>query len=193
MAVDSLLSAAERVFAERGADVSLRDIAIAAGQRNNSAVNYYFGDRQGLIDAVVRRRLAAVEDSATRLLEAADTQDNRHLTGILVGALLEATEQQGATHYFRFLEVMRHQVKIWPADEGSSWSTITQALSEQLSEGTVYERTSRISSMATTLFALLADYERSKDGEGVLASLGPTPAQIVEMVVALLHAPMHPR
>lgn len=193
MAVDALLTAAERLFAERGADVSLRDIAIAGGQRNNSAVHYHFGDRRGLIDAIVRRRLTSVESCAARLLTAAEVRDTHTLTGILVRALVEATEQQGATHYFRFLEVMRGQVKIWPSEEGSAWSTITQSLAEQLRDGTEYERASRISSMATTLFALLADYERSQEAVGVLESLGPTPGQIVDMVVALLQAPMQPR
>lgn len=120
-------------------------------------------------------------------------RDIRTLTGILVRALVEATEQQGATHYFRFLEVMRGQVKIWPAEEGSAWSTVTQVLAEQLPGGTERERAGRISSMATALFALLADYERSREGVGVLESLGPTPGQIVEMVVALLQAPMQSR
>ncbi|MDJ0363478.1 TetR/AcrR family transcriptional regulator [Rhodococcus sp. H29-C3] len=193
MAVDALLTAAERLFAERGAYVSLRDIAIAGGHRNNSAVHYHFGDRQGLIGAIVRRRLTSVEATAARLLTTAEDRDTHTLTDILVHALLEATKQQGATHYFRFLEVMRSQVKIWPADEGSAWSTITQALAQQLRNGTEYERASRISSMATTLFALLADYERSQEETGVLESLGPTPGQIVEMVVALLQAPMQPQ
>lgn len=38
----ALLDAGERLIAERGVDVPLRDIAAAAGQRNNSAVHYYF-------------------------------------------------------------------------------------------------------------------------------------------------------
>ena len=44
-----IIVAAERLIAERGVDVPLRDIAAAAGQRNNSAVQYHFGSRDGLI------------------------------------------------------------------------------------------------------------------------------------------------
>ena len=54
---DALLDAAERLIAEHGFEVPLRDIAKAAGQRNNSAVNYHFRSRQDLVDAVVARRL----------------------------------------------------------------------------------------------------------------------------------------
>ncbi len=48
----------------------LRDIAQAAGQRNNSAVNYYFRNRQELIDAVVQRRLQPMERERRLMLDA---------------------------------------------------------------------------------------------------------------------------
>src|SRR4051794_40171550 len=63
-----LLLAAEVLIAERGAAVPLRDIAVAAGQRNNSAVNYHFGSRDGLIQFVVDERTGAMEQRRGRLL-----------------------------------------------------------------------------------------------------------------------------
>src|SRR5699024_12317749 len=52
-----MLDIAEQMSAERGLDgVSMRDVASAAGQRNNSAVQYHFGSRDGLIVEVLRRR-----------------------------------------------------------------------------------------------------------------------------------------
>jgi AcrR family transcriptional regulator len=48
-----MILAAEQPFAENGVDgVSLREIAVAAGQRNNSAAQYHFGTKQGLVEAV---------------------------------------------------------------------------------------------------------------------------------------------
>ena len=44
---ERIIVAAERLIAERGIDVPLRDIAVAADQRNNSAVQYHFGSRDG--------------------------------------------------------------------------------------------------------------------------------------------------
>ena len=35
----------------------LRDIAVAAGQRNHSAVQYHFGSREDLFEAVLRERM----------------------------------------------------------------------------------------------------------------------------------------
>jgi len=53
---EAIMSAAERLYAERGlADVSSRQIAEAAGQGNVTAVSYHFGDRTGLIRAIMTR------------------------------------------------------------------------------------------------------------------------------------------
>ena len=43
-----MMLAGEQLFAERGfRGVSLREIGLAAGQRNNSAAQYHFGSRLG--------------------------------------------------------------------------------------------------------------------------------------------------
>ena len=49
------IDAAEALFAERGLDgVTTREILDAAGQKNQSALQYHFGSREGLILALVR-------------------------------------------------------------------------------------------------------------------------------------------
>jgi AcrR family transcriptional regulator len=51
-----ILRAAERLFAEKGIHgASLREINREAGQSNTGAVQYYFGDREGLVLAVIAR------------------------------------------------------------------------------------------------------------------------------------------
>ena len=50
---EAILSAAERLFAERGMyAVSNRQISEAAGQGNNAAACYHFGTRTGLLRAI---------------------------------------------------------------------------------------------------------------------------------------------
>src|ERR1700759_1035957 len=88
---DALLDAAERLIAERGFDVPLRAIAQAAGQRNNSAVNYHFRTRQDLVDAVVARRLLPMELERERMLgelSESDADDVHALMRVLVLPLL---------------------------------------------------------------------------------------------------------
>jgi AcrR family transcriptional regulator len=49
-----LIHTALELFATRGLDnVSMREIGVAAGQGNNAAVQYYFGDRDGLLKAII--------------------------------------------------------------------------------------------------------------------------------------------
>lgn len=53
---EALLRQAERLFARRGLyQVQVREIVQAAGQRNVSALNYHFGSREGVLDAILSR------------------------------------------------------------------------------------------------------------------------------------------
>lgn len=73
-ASDSLLDAAERLFAEQGvAQVSDRRIAEAAKNSNHSAVRYYFGGRAGLLTAIVQRHHEAVQPLRRERQAAADS------------------------------------------------------------------------------------------------------------------------
>ena len=58
----ALLSAAERLFAERGIDgVSLREINRASGARNAIAVQYHFEDRAGVVRAILQKHQPDVD------------------------------------------------------------------------------------------------------------------------------------
>src|SRR4051812_9921543 len=58
------MRAAEQLFAQQGVDrVSLREIAIAAGQRNVSAATYHFGSKRELIETILERHSLPVQDS----------------------------------------------------------------------------------------------------------------------------------
>ncbi len=53
---EALLREAERLFARRGLyQVQVREIVEAAGQRNVSALNYHFGSREGVVEAILAR------------------------------------------------------------------------------------------------------------------------------------------
>ncbi|UKY49211.1 TetR/AcrR family transcriptional regulator [Streptomyces inhibens] len=70
---EKLIRAAEEIFAAQGVDgARTRDIVRRAGQSNPSAVQYHFGSRAGLLDAVMAGRLARTEAALAPLLEAAE-------------------------------------------------------------------------------------------------------------------------
>jgi AcrR family transcriptional regulator len=62
---EHLLDVAERLYGDLGVDnVSLRQIRLAAEQGNTAAVQYHFGDRDGVVRAIAERhqpRLLAVQ------------------------------------------------------------------------------------------------------------------------------------
>jgi AcrR family transcriptional regulator len=66
----ALMRAAEQLFAQQGVDrVSLREIAIAAGQRNVSAATYHFGSKRELIEAILERHSLPMQETWKPLLE----------------------------------------------------------------------------------------------------------------------------
>ncbi len=83
-----LISAAEQLFAARGIDgVSLREINRMAGQSNTGAVQYHFGDRDGLVRAVIAKHRRDTEPRRHALLdlyEEAAADDVRALAAALV-------------------------------------------------------------------------------------------------------------
>ena len=64
---EQIVLAAERLFAEHGIDgVSLRQIGVAAGNGNNSAVQYHFGTKDRLVQAVFEYRLPRLRAGVRR-------------------------------------------------------------------------------------------------------------------------------
>ncbi len=70
---EQLLDAAEQLFGERGIrNVSLREIRIAAGQGNTAAVQYHFGDRDGIVRAIYERHAPKLEAISLNYLSQLD-------------------------------------------------------------------------------------------------------------------------
>lgn len=186
-----ILDAAERLIAERGIDVPLRDIAVAAEQRNNSAVQYHFGGRDGLIGTAVDRRMALLEARRMEMLAEHESTGNqaslRDLVSMLVIPLAEG--QQEATHYCRFLEAVRNHPSIADAmqlhrPDRAAVRIITTRIDRALPELPAEVRARRLRALASAMFALLADYERERHSRSGRAAID----DIVDMLVGLLIA-----
>lgn len=103
----ALIDTAERMIAERGTAVSLREISAAAGQRNHSAAQYHFGSRLGLIEAVIADRSAGI-DARRRALLADHAPDSpgtttADLLRILIDPWLDVLQSRAAGPYLGFL------------------------------------------------------------------------------------------
>ena len=104
-----LILAAERLFGERGIDaVPLREVVVAAGQRNASALGYHVGDREALIGAILDFRRAAVDARRVRLLDAyaasgVEMNETAIAAGITVPLLELMLSDPRGGNYLRFL------------------------------------------------------------------------------------------
>lgn len=85
----ALIRAAEQLMALHGVEgVDLKDIQLAAGQRNRSAVNYHFKDRAGLVRAIGIKHRAAINPDRHQMLDHLERTGTITVTG-LVEALVE--------------------------------------------------------------------------------------------------------
>lgn len=190
---ERIIVAAERLIAEHGVDVPLRDIAAAAGQRNNSAVQYHFGSRDGLIDAVASYRIADLEQHRLLLLAESEAQDVRSLVSALVVPMLTVPYEHGATHYARFLEQVRTHPAL-AADTNldragrAAVRLIIVRLDRALQDLPAAVRRRRLRVLPTVLFALLADRERALDDPQ--RDDQDSAAELVDLIVGLLTAPV---
>lgn len=94
---DLLLDTAERLFAQHSIDgVTLRQIQVAAGQSNASAISYHFGSKAGLVQALIQDRYQRIDTRRAELLAEARREgladDPRTVVISVVSPLLESLE-----------------------------------------------------------------------------------------------------
>lgn len=138
-----MVAAARQLFAERGVDnVSLREVARQAGQRNTNAVQYHFGNRETLVAAVLddfSPRVAARRDA---LLDQLDEMRGaggdgeiavRDLAGALVRPSAAMLEDPAGRQYLQVVaELMKEPANLRPpgplASQGlARWDTLARS------------------------------------------------------------------
>ncbi|HEX6567581.1 MAG TPA: helix-turn-helix domain-containing protein [Acidimicrobiales bacterium] len=138
---DQIIRAAEELFATRGIDgVSLREINRAAGQSNTGAVQYHFGDRDGLVRALIDKHRRDTEPRRHALLdqyEEAGEHDLRALAAALVSPMAakladadggRAYLQISAEFYSRPSRVGKRTPIIGPNDSIMRWHRLLDPL-----------------------------------------------------------------
>jgi AcrR family transcriptional regulator len=194
-----LLATAERLMAERGVrGVGLKEISVAAGQRNNSAAQYHFGSRAGLVEAVFVNRMRAVNARRRCMLDALvepRTPGPRPFVAIQIDALLDVVSLDGGSWFasflaqafaddeFRHLLDLQHEVKLPTRD-------LIHLLDRELSFLPSRVRRHRIEYANITIVNVLAAYERAGRAHGPLRSdRRAVAAELTDAVVGMLDAP----
>lgn len=195
---DALLDAAERLFAVQGIEsASLRDISLEAGQRNNSAAQYHFGDRAGLVAAVFTRRMDRINERRLRMIAEIDSEDRNDVPSLAAALLVPLIEYVTSHHswYARFLlrtEFDHFAITVKNALPVSlPVKELTNRLVELLEDLPMKIRRNRIEQMMTHYIGAVADWEWERDrGVPRLTAL-QLKQDVLVTSCAILLAPTH--
>jgi len=89
-----IVSAAERLFAERGIDATtLAEINRLANQRNRSAVQYHFGNKEGVIHAILDKHTPGIELQRHAMLDEIEMDDEPGLRALAEALVLPVAEK----------------------------------------------------------------------------------------------------
>jgi AcrR family transcriptional regulator len=117
---DRLVEAAEVLFAEHGiGGVSLREINRAAGAKNAVAVQYHFGDREGIVRAITSKHFPAVDARRHAMLDeyvAQGKDDIRALAAAWVRPLASKLDDRHGG--LEFLQIYAELTNLPPAARG---------------------------------------------------------------------------
>jgi AcrR family transcriptional regulator len=92
----ALIRAAERLFAQRGVNgVSLREISRAAEQRNSTALQYHFTDRDGLLTALLVKHAHDVGARRNTLLDQYELENRDDLRALASAFVLPLIAKLG--------------------------------------------------------------------------------------------------
>ncbi|MDV6209022.1 TetR family transcriptional regulator [Rhodococcus erythropolis] len=198
-AKNAMIAVAERMFAEHGIhEVSMRDVATAAGQRNNSAVQYHFGGRDGLVLAVFRHRMDQINAARLTYLDDVDASGRTDLVRALVEAFLYPLADFMATvdgsNYARFIARISPSVDTQSAEfrevsEGINEvvGRLTRAL-PHLPRRFAVERIDLTFNMSVSALAIF-EQRREDENPVVQADFDTTVDHLVDLAVGALTAP----
>ncbi|MBI3374065.1 MAG: TetR/AcrR family transcriptional regulator [Betaproteobacteria bacterium] len=198
-----LIDVAERLFAEHGINtVSLNQIAKAANQRNTMVIQYHFGSKTALLQAIAGRRMQAVNERRLELLGRVDGRsrrsDLRRVAEAMVFPFAEHLSHEGGGHYVRFVAQLYSDprlefFKLIKGKHDSGMREAGRAARAILSEmpGDVVKH--RLALVTTLIFSAFADREKLRAaGKHVGVARLHTAHfvnDLVTMVVGALDAP----
>lgn len=195
-----MIEVAERMFAERGIDgVSMRDVAAAAGQKNNSAVQYHFGGRDGLVLEVFRRRMFEInrarEEFLARLDEQGRGNDVRSLVEAVILPLADHLRDAGTDSYYaQFIARVAPSVEFANSDLAAvteSSREVAVRLMRALDHLPRRVAVVRVDLVLNMAVAALAVFEQRRMSGNVIvdADFDETVHHLVDMSVGALRAP----
>lgn len=191
-----LLREAERLFARRGVwQVTVREITQAAGQRNVSAVNYHFGSREGVLDAILVHHGDPIDEARGRFLEAIGREaPSRDLVAALVVPYASSLATPEGRDYLCIVAQLTGQFATWRDKNpgvGPWLIEILELLELRPPDLPLPVRRERVVEMIMLMTAALAERARAIEAGRPLGLDEPAfVANLTDVLVGVLDAPV---
>jgi AcrR family transcriptional regulator len=192
---EQLMLTAERLFAMHGIDgVSLRQIGVTAGTTNNSAVQYHFGSKDALVQAILMYRLPAISQRRKLLAARVPSGDLRAVVEAHQLPVLEQAEIDDS-YYMTFVEhLQRHGIGEHPFEKlPSSFQETQRAYVERvaalLEHLPPHLSVARITQASTICLHASADRERAHHFDAPVVPFALYVSELFDGLVGFLQAP----
>ena len=165
----ALILTAERLFGDHGVDgISLREISAQAGHKNVYAAQYYFGDKTGIINAILAYRRPVLDEYRKSIIERSRIDLNdlsiEDILKVIYWPMFLQKDANGHRTYSHFIRaVFQYDIftEITRLGEASEFTALLYArIRDQLTE--LDEDTWWIRSTTTVRSAvwIISDYDR---------------------------------
>jgi AcrR family transcriptional regulator len=191
-----LLREAERLFARHGVwQVTVREITQAAGQRNVSALNYHFGSREGVLDAILTRHGDPTDEArGVHLASVGRDAPARELMAALVVPYASHLGTPEGRDYLRIVAQLTGQFSTWrDANPGvGPWLVeILGVLEGRPEEVPPALRRERVVEVIMLMTAALSERAKAIESGRSLELDEPTfVANLTDVLVGILEAPV---
>jgi TetR/AcrR family transcriptional regulator, regulator of cefoperazone and chloramphenicol sensitivity len=193
---ERLLREASRLFARHGVwQVTVREITQVAGQRNVSALNYHFGSREGVLDAILTRHGDPTDAARGEHLAAVGRDaPTAELVRALVVPFASHLGTEEGREYLRIVAQLTQQFATWRAGApgtGPHLIEILEILESRPPELAEAVRRERVVEMIMLMTAATAERARAIDsGRPVELDEATFVANLTSVLVGILEAPL---
>ena len=192
-----LLREAERLFARRGLyQVTVREILEAAGQRNVSAINYHFGSRDGIRDAILVRHGDPTDVARGELLaQCGRDATSRELIAALVLPYAAHLSTPSGRDYLRIVAQLSAGFSAWRGPNPGTGPHLREILGvlEERPQGLAPAiRRERVVELIMLMTVAMAERARIIEAGRRLELDEPTfTGNLTDVLVGVLEAPLH--
>lgn len=194
---EKLVDAAVDLYGSRSIDaVSLREIAVAAGQKNSNALQYHFSNRDGLLQAIIDKHATAIATLRESCIPRIQAQggDARVAALALVTPIIDYINR--SPEGLNFVRVVSQIASVYQNGAGASpqvnirfprTKALETLFNRALAKLPPQEAQRRIYLVVNITFHTIADIYSANENE---ASAGPTSAvkPMVQQLVCLIES-----